>query len=103
MVEDITVTTLKDWIKNSVACQLIDVREVDEFSQGHIPGSINHPLSGWECVDDIVESLSDSPVVMICKAGVRSFHAANRIAIQKNIKIYNLRGGLTAWYLHNRE
>lgn len=51
---------------------LVDVREPHEFAAGHIPGSINLPLSTFD-----PEALRDLPgrVVFSCAAGVRSVRA----------------------------
>jgi len=32
----------------SSSCVLVDVREPQEFSAGHVPGSVNHPLSSFD-------------------------------------------------------
>ena len=32
----------------SRSCVLVDVREPHEFSAGHVPGSVNHPLSRFD-------------------------------------------------------
>ena len=32
----------------SGSCVLVDVREPHEFSAGHVPGSVNHPLSRFD-------------------------------------------------------
>ncbi len=51
---------------------LIDVREADEFRNGHIPGSVNEPLSG------IVNTAlpKDKPLYLYCLRGTRSKRAA---------------------------
>jgi hypothetical protein len=48
---------------------IVDVRTADEFAQGHVPGSINAPLSalpaGLEKVD------RGKPIIVCCASGVR--------------------------------
>ena len=55
----------------SGACHVIDVREPHEFSAGHIPNAVNHPLSSF----DPTKLPSDKPVVLVCQAGSRSAKA----------------------------
>ena len=41
-MKSITVQQLRE----RVDVPLIDVREVDEFAAGHVPGAVNIPMSG---------------------------------------------------------
>jgi len=56
------------------SCAVVDVREVNEFANGHIPGAINLPLSRFNPSD----LPSDKPVVLVCQAGGRSAKALQR-------------------------
>lgn len=51
---------------------LVDVREADEFRNGHIPGAVNEPLSG------IANTAlpKDKPLYLYCLRGTRSKRAA---------------------------
>ena len=60
--------------EDSGAYQLIDVRDEDEYAAGHIPGTINIPLSELPARFD--ELSEDSPVLLVCNTGVRSSQAA---------------------------
>jgi rhodanese-related sulfurtransferase len=48
---------------------LVDVREPHEFAAGHIPASINHPLSAF---DPLALPVAGKRIVFSCAAGVRS-------------------------------
>ena len=54
--------------------QLIDVRQPDEYTEGHIPGALLLPL------DDLEDRVSDLPqeqdIVFYCRSGARSQAAA---------------------------
>lgn len=69
---------------------LIDVRDPDEYAEGHICGFVNIPL------DDIRGRLSeipaDRPAFLCCHSGLRSYIAC-RILMQNGIKCKNLAGG----------
>jgi rhodanese-related sulfurtransferase len=50
---------------------IIDVREPAEFAAGHIPGSVNMPLSQFD-----PRALPEGRVILSCAAGIRSERAA---------------------------
>ena len=58
--------------KTAPGALLVDVREADEFQRGHIPGSVNEPLSG------IAHTAlpKDKPLYLYCLRGTRSRRAA---------------------------
>lgn len=77
--------------------QRLDVRTVAEYSEGHIPGSININI-----MDDSFSSLADQvldksqPVAVYCKSGRRSRNAA-RLLVKKGYTVYNLDKGILNW------
>lgn len=54
---------------------LIDVREPDEYSQGHIPGSVNLPLGH---ISQIRYPVS-TPLFVYCLSGARSSRACHSL------------------------
>ena len=77
--------------------QRLDVRTVDEYSEEHIPGSININVLDNEFGTNIEELLQkDRPVAVYCKSGRRSRNAAN-ILVKKGFKVYNLDKGILDW------
>lgn len=54
--------------------KLIDVREEDEYAEGHIPVSINIPLSKIESAQGEITDL-DTPLFVYCRSGNRSGQA----------------------------
>lgn len=77
--------------------QLVDVRTVAEYSEGHIPGSININVlddSFGAAADELLQK--DRPVAVYCKSGRRSRNAAN-ILVKKGFKVYNLDKGILDW------
>ncbi len=48
--------------------KLIDVREEDEYAEGHIPASINIPLSKIESAQGEITDL-DTPLFVYCRSG----------------------------------
>lgn len=54
---------------------LLDVREVDEFQSGHIPGAVNIPLSRI----NTIEIPKDKPLFVYCLRGTRSKQAVGAL------------------------
>ena len=52
---------------------LVDVRTVEEFSEGHVASSTNIPLD--QLVDHIDEFKGKEQIVVFCRSGNRSGHA----------------------------
>ena len=65
--------------------QLIDIREPNEFENGHILGARNIPIVADE--NAIKEIRPDKPVYLYCQSGMRSGRAA-QCCTKKAIKIY---------------
>ena len=74
---------------------VVDVREPQEWAEGHLPAARLVPLG--ELRSDPARALPRDGVIFVCAAGVRSETAA-RLAAQCGFKeVYNLRGGTRAW------
>ncbi|MGL5347056.1 MAG: rhodanese-like domain-containing protein [Peptostreptococcaceae bacterium] len=67
---------------------LIDVREVDEYSQGHLPQAINIPLGQ---IERATQQLDKNKVYfVICRSGKRSEMAAKTLVKYGFNKVYNV-------------
>lgn len=77
--------------------QRLDVRTVAEYSEGHIPNSININI-----MDDSFSANADKildksrPVAVYCRSGKRSRNAAN-LLVKKGFVVYNLDKGILGW------
>lgn len=77
--------------------QRLDVRTVVEYSEEHIPGSININVldKNFETVTDSVLQ-KDKPVALYCRSGKRSKKAAS-ILSEKGYTVYDLNEGFIGW------
>jgi rhodanese-related sulfurtransferase len=75
---------------------LIDVREPFEFKGNRIKGAINIPASGNldKAADTINKKLT---LFLYCTSGFRSSNTAEKLYHKGFRKLYNLKGGITAW------
>ena len=77
--------------------KVVDVREVDEYTDGHIPGAIHVPL---QTVPDNLESFrSDQDVFVVCQVGGRSGKACQYLIDQGVTNVVNVAGGTSGWIL----
>jgi len=76
---------------------LLDVRESDEWRQGHIPQAVGIPRGFLEL--RIEEKVPDhkTPVILQCASGTRSLLAARTLRELGYENVYNLNGGFNAW------
>ncbi|MGN0302193.1 MAG: rhodanese-like domain-containing protein [Anaerotardibacter sp.] len=68
---------VEEW-KQSSNGVLIDVRTVEEYRQGHIPGSINIPLDNIRLIETKVKD-KNLPIFLHCLSGVRSAQAEKMV------------------------
>ncbi len=75
---------------------LIDVRQPDEYEQGHIPGARLLPLP--ELARSINTLLMDKELVFYCRSGARSMAASTLVEEESTqTEVYNLAGGIISW------
>jgi hydroxyacylglutathione hydrolase len=77
------------------AAVLLDVREPEEFSAGHIASSINVPQADLAVRLDTIPR--DAPVVTVCRSGARSMRSAQFLKQMGYGDVSSLRGGVSAW------
>ena len=78
---------------------VIDVREADEYAQGHIPGAINIPRGLLEFRLSSTPELEsrDLSIVIYCKTSGRGALAAKSLGDMGYLNIKSIAGGYDAW------
>ncbi|MFP4098491.1 MAG: rhodanese-like domain-containing protein [Alphaproteobacteria bacterium] len=100
-VQLIDAKTLKQWLEADEAI-LIDVREIDEYNDAYIPGSILVPAKS--CGPEILPQNPDKKIVFHCKAGTRGNKVCEICARAITDKVvYNLEGGIESWIAQGYE
>lgn len=74
---------------------VVDVREADEFSAGHIPGAINMPLSTFQ--PSKLPHTQGKKLVLNCLGGKRSAMALDKCSVAQAAVDTHLGGGFGAW------
>ncbi len=75
----------------------IDVREADEWQEGHLPGAVHVPRGHLESRIEAVAPDRAQPVVLYCASGNRSAFAAKTLQELGYTNVHNLVGGFTDW------
>jgi rhodanese-related sulfurtransferase len=88
-------------------CPIVDVREPEEFAEGHIPGAVNIPrgllefeVDGHPAVNyETSEALShrERPVILYCLSGGRSALAAEALLRLGFVNPMSLGHGILGW------
>lgn len=96
-IPELTIDEVKERLERGEACAVLDVREREEYREGHIAGAIPLPRGFLEM--RVEETLPDKtqPVIAYCAGGVRSLIAARTMKELGYENVSSMAGGYTAW------
>lgn len=89
------VTAAEAQQKHIEGAVIVDVREPDEWRQGHIAGAVHIPLGALST--RVRELDPSSEIVAVCRSGSRSMTAAKILRSAGFSRVSNLTGGMIAW------
>jgi len=76
---------------------VLDIRERDEYDDGHLPGAHNVPLGKLRTEPDPDDKAADRPTVVMCGHGERAMGAASLLARAGRTRLAVLDGGPEDW------
>jgi rhodanese-related sulfurtransferase len=76
---------------------ILDVREENEFKEGHILHALHIPAGRLMDRVKELEKYRSRPVITVCRSGSRSGRVSALLRRQGFSTVYNLEGGLLAW------
>ncbi len=76
---------------------IIDIRDANAFSYGHIINAINIPLADIDQNIKRLEKDKQRPIVIVCAMGQKSTIAMNKLRKLGFEKVYVLIGGMASW------
>lgn len=74
---------------------MLDVREVSEWNEGHMPGATLIPLG--ELPARLGEVPQDQPIVVVCRSGNRSATGRDTLLRAGFEAVTSMRGGMNDW------
>lgn len=96
-IEEISAQELKQWMESGERLTVIDIRERDEFVQGHLPDATFIPRGFLELQIEQHHTDRDQPVIVYCAGGVRSALAARNLKEMGFTRPISLIGGFNGW------
>lgn len=96
-ITEITAQQLQRRVEQGEDLTVIDVREREEFVQGHVPGAKFIPRGYLELQVEEQQPDRAKPVVLYCAGGVRSALAARNLKDLGYEKPLSLIGGFNGW------
>ena len=96
-MQNLTPEAFSNAFKNTSNAVILDVRTLEEFESGHLPGALLVDVNKPDFHEQ-VENLSPSDAYFVyCRSGVRSVKAAMIMEDLGFEHVNNLIGGITAW------
>ncbi|MEX1019967.1 MAG: molybdopterin-synthase adenylyltransferase MoeB [Litorilinea sp.] len=96
-IEEMSVHDLHDRLDQHENLTLVDIRERDEFVQGHLPSATFIPRGFLELQIEQHQPDRDAPVVVYCAGGVRSALAVRNLKEMGYSNVISLIGGFNGW------
>ena len=95
-ISELDATQARDRIDSGEPV-VVDVREQDEWDEGHIAGALHIPRGHLESRIERLAPDTTRPVIVYCSAGNRSAFAAKTLADLGYEDVVSLAGGFTDW------
>jgi len=96
-VRELSVQQTKDLLEKNGKHLLLDVREKDEYREGHLEGAVSLPRGFLEIKVESTVPDKSTPLVAYCAGGVRSLLAAKALKEMGYEDVISMAGGYTAW------
>ena len=97
LVPEWTPDEVKQRRSNGSGYVLLDVREKDEYREGHLPGAVSLPRGFLDIrVEEVVPDKT-TPVILYCAGGTRSLLAGRTMKEMGYEQVISMSGGYGAW------
>ena len=96
-IDETDVARARDLLAGEERPLVVDVRELDEWTEGRIPGAIHIPRGNLESRIEQAAPDRAQPILLYCAAGNRSAFAAKSLEELGYEHVTSLAGGYTDW------
>jgi sulfur-carrier protein adenylyltransferase/sulfurtransferase len=96
-IDEIDAANASELLEGGDRPLVVDVRERDEWDEGHLPGAVHVPRGSLESRIEQIASDRSRPILLYCAAGNRSAFAARSLGELGYEAVSSLAGGFTDW------
>ena len=96
-IAEVDAAAADELLRSDGDVAVLDVRERNEWEEGHIPGALHIPRGSLESRVEQALPERERPVLVYCSAGARSAFAAKTLAELGYQDVRSLAGGFTDW------
>jgi adenylyltransferase/sulfurtransferase len=96
-IKEVSVQDVREKLNPANGFTLLDVREGDEWEQGHLDQAIFLPRGFLEPKADKILTDKNQPIVVYCAGGTRSAFAAKTLQDLGYTTVFSMRGGFNEW------
>jgi adenylyltransferase/sulfurtransferase len=97
-ISEVSAQQVNELLKNNGKSPvLLDVRESDEWRQGHLEGALSLPRGFLEIKVETALPNKETPIIAYCAGGVRSLLAAKAMKEMGYQNVSSMAGGYAAW------
>lgn len=76
---------------------VLDVRETNEFADGHIQGATNVPVRTIVANADKLPAAKDTLIIVVCRTGIRAAYGTMALYLLGYTNVKDMSGGMAAW------
>ena len=96
-IAEVSTPEVRDRLDEADRPLLLDVREQDEWQEGHLPGAVHIPRGNLESRVEALIPDRSREIVIYCAAGSRSAFAAKSLAELGYDSVASMAGGFADW------
>ncbi len=96
-VKELSPQQVHELLRNNGKHALLDVREKEEYREGHLEGAVSVPRGFLEMKMDTEVPDKSTPIIAYCAGGVRSLLAGKVMQEMGYEDVISMSGGYTAW------
>ena len=96
-IREVSVHDVDSAIQNRSDFVLLDVREKEEWDEGHLPGAVFLPRGFLEVRIEKTVPERQTPIILYCAGGVRSALAAKSLQDMGYTDVVSMAGGYGEW------
>jgi rhodanese-related sulfurtransferase len=96
-VPEWSIDQVKEHLGNGTDYVLLDVREKEEYREGHLAGAVSLPRGYLELRVEQTVPDKNTPIIAYCAGGTRSLLAGKQLCDMGYQQVISMSGGYTAW------